>query len=311
MLKERGVLTIAHGAPKYIRMAINLAMSIKVHDPNLPIALVTDSSDPKLSKYFDIIVDIDMSRGKGLVQKLYLLDYSPFEETIFIDADCLAAKSVLPFFDQFTGKSVGAYGQIRSEGTCFSFDVQHVMKTLNLPYAQFVFGGFYYVKRSEEASAIFRFAQSVIPRYEEFGIRQSANQVNDEPLMGLGMSAYHNTAIPWSDSLIRHPMGETIEISLDVLRGRCTFIAEGQRVEPQVIHFLWYKTRSFFYQREILKLKLDRLNIMPRSMASLLVNLITNPVYATVVFFYRLTQTVRKGMPFQFLPLMPYRRFHR
>ena len=38
----KGVLTIAHGQSRFACQAVNLARSIRLRDPNLPLAVVTD-----------------------------------------------------------------------------------------------------------------------------------------------------------------------------------------------------------------------------------------------------------------------------
>ena len=44
----RGLLTIAYGAPSYVRMAKGLARSLRFHNPAVSLAVVTDSGDREL-----------------------------------------------------------------------------------------------------------------------------------------------------------------------------------------------------------------------------------------------------------------------
>lgn len=41
MNKSKGVLTLIYGKPEYARQAVNMARSIRLRDPNLPLAAVT------------------------------------------------------------------------------------------------------------------------------------------------------------------------------------------------------------------------------------------------------------------------------
>src|ERR1700757_5097905 len=116
METKRGVITIATGAAKYIEMAVNMAMSCKMNSPGLPIALITDSTDPELKKYFDIIIASNPNFPKGIIHKIYISDYSPFEETLFIDGDCLVIRDISMMFDWFKEANVSAIGKIKNTG---------------------------------------------------------------------------------------------------------------------------------------------------------------------------------------------------
>jgi len=98
---DRGVLIIAIGE-KYIKMACSLAGSIKVGSPSLGIAVVC-GKDEKASvqklegrnDLFDHIIERDIKEfeidGKfnPFFSKLFVDLLSPFDETIYIDADSL------------------------------------------------------------------------------------------------------------------------------------------------------------------------------------------------------------------------------
>ena len=96
----RGIITIALKHPLYGRYAYNLALSIKANDPTLPVAVIADDAGiAHLSQaqrmVFDHIITPDDSqwcRGEKklpLVCKFYLNDLTPFDETLFVDADMI------------------------------------------------------------------------------------------------------------------------------------------------------------------------------------------------------------------------------
>lgn len=83
-----GLLTIAYGSQRYIRMARALALSYRRWKPSLPFCVVTDEANAEeLSAYYDVVVTIDPSQG--VAQKLCVDRYSPFDETLFVDSDCV------------------------------------------------------------------------------------------------------------------------------------------------------------------------------------------------------------------------------
>jgi hypothetical protein len=96
MLKEfkRGILIIATNHGYYGRLAYNLAVTIKAAEKDVPVALVYDEEGlSHLSEYqsniFDILIPLPPGKRDGFSAKVHLYELSPFEETLFVDADML------------------------------------------------------------------------------------------------------------------------------------------------------------------------------------------------------------------------------
>lgn len=109
---KKGVLIIAVGHEIYYLMAVNLAASIRVNDPDLQICLVTDHEvmDPH-KMLFDIVKEptersITQDGQKQWIKaKLFMYDFSPFDQTIALDADqvMIPGRKLSPLFDQLAG----------------------------------------------------------------------------------------------------------------------------------------------------------------------------------------------------------------
>lgn len=105
----RGVILVAVGHPFYGNYAHNLAMSIKAVTPDVPVVCLTDGEGTRHlnNPVFDSLIQIDKAHIKTnglddyLKAKLYIYDYSPFDETIYIDADVLwtPRKKITDLFD--------------------------------------------------------------------------------------------------------------------------------------------------------------------------------------------------------------------
>jgi len=106
----RGVLLIAIGDKEYLDMAKNLAMSIKNVEPEMQIALAHNYSNVD-SKLFDILIDVPFEsyNTNGKVEyikvKTWMYDFSPFQETLFLDVDMvwLFKKKPSELFEQCKG----------------------------------------------------------------------------------------------------------------------------------------------------------------------------------------------------------------
>ena len=88
----RGIVTMALKHPLYGRYAYNLALSIKSADMRQQVAVIADEEGlrhlhPGQRMIFDHI--IEPASAQPLVNKFHLHELSPFEETLFVDADMI------------------------------------------------------------------------------------------------------------------------------------------------------------------------------------------------------------------------------
>lgn len=98
---SRGIVIICLGHPYYGRMGHALAVTIKQSEPEIPIALIYNTEALQqlygydLDKVFDQKIEAPTeaytTQGKNTYVKCktFLYDLSPFDETLFIDADTL------------------------------------------------------------------------------------------------------------------------------------------------------------------------------------------------------------------------------
>lgn len=88
---EKGILLVATEHPYYGKMAYNLAVTIKATEPEMPVAvLFAGAGLAHLNKdqlgVFDHVIEITDDVA-GTYGKLLVYEYSPFQKTLFIDAD--------------------------------------------------------------------------------------------------------------------------------------------------------------------------------------------------------------------------------
>lgn len=89
-VNKRGILLVAIGHPIYGRYAYNLALTIKAVEPDMQICVVhNNKSMTHLSEQQRSIFDFERVdfTGGGFACKTDLAFLSPFEETLFFDAD--------------------------------------------------------------------------------------------------------------------------------------------------------------------------------------------------------------------------------
>lgn len=309
MKEKKGILIIAQGHQRYINMAKNVAMSYKLTNKTIPIALVTDSTDPQLKDLYDYIVPINPEWGKGLIQKIYMDQYSIFEETLYIDVDCLIIRNIDFLWQLFENSNVSVIGRKVLEGSLFGMSVQEARQKLKLDYLITFNGGVYYFKNTDKSKNIFDKARELVDMYDKLGIARHRGQINEEPLMSLAISFGNEEPVDDNKKGMYTPVGQKGVFKMDALKGYCQFYKNGIKVEPAIMHFGGGYPEAFHYKREVLKIKLVYTYKLPPALVSFLINFIFNPSYIIYVFGYRLLKSLVKRNKFKITPLMPMFRF--
>ena len=131
---SRGIITLAYGHERFIEQARSLGHSLELHAPQLPRTLITDSDNPEVHRQFTEVIPYRPEYGTGVRQKLFLDQYSPYEQTLFIDSDCLVLGNLDSFWSAFAGQYFGVPGfrYLQKGSTDPYFDVDYVLDKLNL-----------------------------------------------------------------------------------------------------------------------------------------------------------------------------------
>ncbi len=101
-LPRRGYLTLATGRPGYLEMAVDMALSLREHT-QLPVAVACDAplasyAQEHYASVFDRVTRLPERFLGGRTRKYGVAEATPFEETVFLDADCIVLGSLDPLF---------------------------------------------------------------------------------------------------------------------------------------------------------------------------------------------------------------------
>jgi len=300
-----GIITIAQGEKRYIEMAKMLAVSLLLTNPSIKRAVITDAPDDEFDGLFDTYIPYNKTYGKGLSQKLYLDKYSPFDETIFIDADCLVFKSLEPVITLCKKYSFVVFGDQLSSGEWY-MDVAAMCKKFNLPSIPLFNGGTYYFNKSALALKIYDKARELKENYVELGFKDFRGSINEEPLIAVAMAINNIEAVDDNGFVMRTPIGINGSLKVDILTNKCFFNKEGVLVEPAIMHFSGSFANAFHYKREIAKLKMHKkLPVLNKRLASGMVNLWFNIPYGVFVFSKRILKKLIRKEKFDFSNPLP------
>lgn len=231
---------MAYGRQKYVDQAVALAQSVKLHVPHLPICLVTDRTDPV--KPFDEQVQMASFDEAGTILKTRIYEYSPFEETLFIDSDCLVTRDFSEQLDAIRrwdfSPVVNTY-LTAGDSDLWLKDVGSALVGVGGECFPKFNGGVYFFRKSEIAAEVFAEAERVRHRQSELGILDfDAAGPGEETLIGLALAKMGLSDLYDDEGkLMRTPLNATGPVHLDILKGECAFEKNGARVEPAIVHF--------------------------------------------------------------------------
>lgn len=256
----RGFVTIATGSRHYYAIAANLLASYRLFakDP-LPFALICDRNN-EYTDLFDDVVLLENPK-RSYLDKLALPEYAPYDETIFIDADCLAYRDLNDFWDLFRDSGdFTAFGV--SYPTTYEYawfkqgDVGEYGQALDF-IPDFI-GGVYYIRKTEKLREFDETCSSILARYSDFVFRQFSKPA-DEPIFALAMAIHGFQPVDRELAPICFYPHAT-SFSADMPRGEVRYVS---RYEPEhdpsnlayLIHWVSGITYRPVYLHEVVQLR--------------------------------------------------------
>ncbi len=184
-------------------MASNLLKSYHYHtheSNRLPFAILTDKEN-EYTRQFDDIVVVE-SLPSSYMAKIELLVNLPYEENIFIDADCLVYRNPDYLWDIFSGYSgvrcIGLTLPLNSDRGWFrTEDVGEYSSKIS--FCIVTHGGVMYIKDDITTRNIYESCLSIIPNYNNYKF-QIFSKPADEPIIALSMAVNNCRPIERSDA---------------------------------------------------------------------------------------------------------------
>ena len=230
-----GVLTLA--TPNDFQKAIGLALSVRVSNPGVPIAVACSPKvRPLLQQHFDHVIDEDPTL-RGFVHKVHLDRYSPFDETFFFDSDVLVFRPLNEILDSWRVQPYGACGVYVTGGfSTFNLDRTRVLKKIGKERLVMIDGAGHAYFRKPDCKAVFDLARQITADFKEWAgdIRYADEDVVDIAMTLLGLEPY-----PHGEFCSRYLSAKKGTLEMDASKGICTFIevSTGQRHRPHMMHF--------------------------------------------------------------------------
>ncbi len=193
MKATKGFITIATGNIHYYKIAYNLLLSYKQFaSEKFPFAILCDRRN-KFSEKFDYVIIMDEPTNSYL-DKLALEEYLPFEENIFIDADCLAYGDLNRWWNDFSvADDFSCIGYAWNDLKCGKgwFDPEGLKEYKGkISFIPSFNGGMYYLRKTKKCKQIFKLAKYFASHYYDYSFKGFSKPA-DEPCLALAMAVYN------------------------------------------------------------------------------------------------------------------------
>lgn len=245
-ISKRGFITIATGDSKYYQLAVNLLRSYRLYsnDPS-PFSLICDRDCPEAREFDSFILIQDATYS--YLDKLSLYKYTPYEETIFIDADSLILNDTQVLWDDFKSKpSFSCYGTqlpLDSHSGWFFYEDMGDLKQ-RLSYVISMHGGLYYLCKNDECKEIFKTARYFAEHYYDYKFALFKNPA-DEPVLALAMALANATPCPAKNRIVFLP---SLKKEPRINR-KGILLHENSIFDAPVLHFSNRMCPRFLYRR--------------------------------------------------------------
>lgn len=184
----KGFVTIATGDERYYILARNLLRSYRDNCINpVRFALIADEEN-EYTKEFDDIIILE-NAACSWMDKIELLRVCPYDENIFIDADCLIYQDINFFWELFKeATDFSCFGQKLPLDSTEGWFTKAVTKKYSIHFITHLHGILYFIRPGKKIDQMYELCQEIISEYHSYTFRAFNNVLADEPVFALAMS---------------------------------------------------------------------------------------------------------------------------
>lgn len=264
METKKGFITVATGNERYYILAYYLLLSYRYHSKSpMPFAILCDRRNI-WTEAFDEVVILD-NPACSFPDKLRILDSSPFDEALFIDADSLAYRDLNGLWDYFKDSpDIGLVGGVKpnlpGEGWWESENLGEWKDKVD--YKAMCQGGLYYIRKNgKDLPAIKETCRHIKEHYYEYKFTLLPDVISDETIFALAASVHHiRPVLMWDNLFAYYPEVGSLQAKIQkgFLQFRWPRSSSLIHTTAFFIHFGTYNTISpqadGIYNREVARL---------------------------------------------------------
>lgn len=248
--KSRGYVTIATGSRHYYELARNLLSSYRRNGGGAwPFAIIAERENEYTAAFDKVVLMPNASHS--YLDKLRLFDCLPWEETIFIDADCLVYGRIDDWWAYFEDGAPFscfgyAYEDLSTKKGWFQYEGMGEYKA-RISFIPSFSGGVYYVRNEPASAEVFALAREAAARYREYPFAIFKDPA-DEPLLALGMAVCGCRPVDLAEVGI---YVKRREMPADILAPAASWDLRGKLRPVKLVHWGNFGTMKAFYLYEV------------------------------------------------------------
>lgn len=255
----RGFVTLAVGDESYYKMAQNLLLSYRFHTKkDIPFAIICDRENYYTTS-FDNVVIIEKTTLSYL-DKLAVLDIAPFDENIFIDADCLIYGDLNDYWQYMPKTGMGCFGKsldLDSHDGWFEKDNVGEYKD-KIKFIPQMHGGVILFNTDELTKRIYKLASNIGQHYSDYVFRYFSRPA-DEPIMALAMTVCdaHPIELPppiARQFLLFYPLAVKVDCNLSTGKLRYMDMNGYWTDNVKILHWQNANTKRAKYKIEVARI---------------------------------------------------------
>ena len=184
----KGFITIATGDERYYRMARTLLRSYRqtCAEP-VRFAVIADRENEYTAEFDDVVI-LEKPTNSWM-DKLQLLQCCPYDENIFIDADCLVYRDINFFWDLFAeADDFSCFGKALPMNSREGWFTAEAAKVYPVRFITHLHGICYFVRKGEMIRQMAALCQDIVDNYHAVQYKGFNDRLADEPVFALAMA---------------------------------------------------------------------------------------------------------------------------
>ena len=185
---KKGFITIASGDERYYRMARTLLRSYRQNcEFPMPFAVIADRQNEYTAEFDDIVILENPTRS--WMDKMELLKSCPYEENIFIDADCLVYRDINFLWALFEhADDFSCFGSVLPMDAKDGWFTSEVAKLYPIHFITHLHGMLYFIRKGAVIDQMAEQCQKIIRDYHSVSYKAFNDVLADEPVFALAMA---------------------------------------------------------------------------------------------------------------------------
>ncbi len=185
---KKGFITIATGDERYYHMARTLLRSYRqTCEKPLRFAIIADREN-EYTKEFDDVVLLPAPTFSWM-DKIALLQNCPYDETIFIDADCLVYQNINFLWSLFeNADDFSCFGNVLPMDSKEGWFTSEVEELYPIHFITHLHGMLYFIRKGDGIDQMAKWCQNLIAEYHKVSYKAFNTVLADEPVFALAMA---------------------------------------------------------------------------------------------------------------------------